>query len=71
MALGSAVLGAATLGVGLLVGGAIFGLTGGKLSEKADEAMSQAKKEQAEVARVVNYLDELVAQASGYREEME
>lgn len=71
MALGSAVLGAATLGVGLLVGGAIFGLTGGKLSEKADEAMSQAKKEQAEVAHIVNYLDELVAQASGYREALE
>lgn len=71
MALGSAVLGAATLGVGLLVGGAIFGLTGGKLSDKADEALSQAKKEQAEVARIVNYLDELVKQASSYHRVLE
>ena len=71
MALGSAVLGAATLGVGLLVGGAIFGVTGGKISEKADEAMDQAKKEQTEVARIVDYLDQLVKQASSYRETLD
>ena len=38
MALGSAVLGAATLGVGLLVGGVIFNATGSKLSDEADKA---------------------------------
>ena len=41
MALGSAVLGGATLGVGLLVGGVIFNITGSKLSDKADEAWSE------------------------------
>ena len=44
MALGTAVLGGATLGVGLLVGGVIFNVTGSKLSDKADEAYSQAKR---------------------------
>lgn len=71
MALGSAVLGAATLGVGLLVGGAIFGVTGGKISEKADEAMSQAKKEQREVTRIVDYLEQLMNQAYSYRKVLE
>lgn len=71
MALGSAVLGAATLGVGLLVGGAIFGVTGGKISEKADEAMSQAKKEQREVTRIVDYLEQLMRQAYSYRVALE
>ena len=41
MALGTAVLGGATLGVGLLVGGIIFNVTGSKLSDKADEAYVQ------------------------------
>ena len=44
MAAGAAALGAATLGVGLLVGGIIFSFTGGKLSDKADEAWAQMKK---------------------------
>lgn len=70
MALGSAVLGAATLGVGLLVGGAIFGLTGGKLSEKADEAYAQAKKERETVDRIVNYLCILTDQAYQYNESL-
>ena len=38
IALGTSILGAATLGVGLLVGGVIFSATGSKLSDKADEA---------------------------------
>lgn len=66
MALGSAVLGAATLGVGLLVGGAIFSVTGGKISEKADEAMAQAKKEKSTVDRIVDYLCRLTDQAYQY-----
>ncbi|MDO5537330.1 MAG: hypothetical protein Q4F72_07370 [Desulfovibrionaceae bacterium] len=44
VALGTALLGASTLGIGLLVGGAIFALSGSKLSEKADEAMKQARE---------------------------
>lgn len=41
IALGTTILGAATLGVGLLVGGVIFSCTGSKLSSKADKAWEQ------------------------------
>ena len=63
MALGSAVLGGATLGVGLLVGGMIFNVTGSKLSEKADEAYSQARKTEKCVDEIVGYLKELYESA--------
>lgn len=59
MALGTAVLGGATLGVGLLVGGIIFNVTGSKLSDKADEAYSQAEKTEREVGRIIAYFNEL------------
>ena len=67
MALGSAVLGAATLGVGLLVGGAIFNFTGGKLSDKADEAWSQMKKAEKQIDEICKYLNELKATSKQYR----
>ena len=44
IALGTTILGATTLGVGLLVGGVIFNVTGSKLSDKADEAWAQMKE---------------------------
>lgn len=59
MALGSMILGGATLGVGLLIGGVIFNATGSKLSDKADEAYSQAKRTEREVDKIVAYFDEL------------
>ena len=59
MALGAAVLGGATLGVGLLVGGVIFNVTGSKLSDKADEALEQAHETEKEVNSICKYLDEL------------
>ena len=59
MALGSAILGGATLGIGLLVGGVIFNVTGSKLSEQADEAYAQARKIEDDVNRIVAYFDEL------------
>ncbi|MFR0524100.1 hypothetical protein [Ligilactobacillus salivarius] len=59
MALGSAILGGATLGVGLLVGGIIFNVTGFKLSDQADEAYNQATRTEEEVDRIVKYLNEL------------
>ncbi len=59
MALGTAVLGGATLGVGLLVGGIIFNFTGSKMSDKADDAYRQAKKAQEDAERIINYLNEL------------
>lgn len=67
MALGSMVLGGATLGIGLLVGGMIFNMTGSKLSDKADEAYSQAKKTEKEVNKIVAYFDELSTAAEGFR----
>ena len=59
MALGTAILGASTLGVGLLVGGIIFNATGGKLSEKADEAWAQMKEAEEKINKICDYLTEL------------
>lgn len=59
MALGSAILGGATLGVGLLVGGVIFNITGTSLSNKADEAWAQMKKAEGEIDKICLYLEEL------------
>lgn len=59
IALGTTVLSAATLGVGLLVGGVIFSFTGSKLSDKADEALRQAKEAEAKINKINQYLIEL------------
>ena len=48
-ALGTAVLGGATAGVALLIGGVIFSLSGKKLSDKADEAWKQVEQEETEI----------------------
>lgn len=66
MALGSAVLGGATLGVGLLVGGVIFSITGKKLSDKADEAWAQMLQAEEEIDKICDYLVELDSVASQY-----
>lgn len=68
MALGTAVLGGATLGVGLLVGGVIFSVTGSKLSSKADEALVQAKRTEEEVAKICNYLWDLIKTSRSFRD---
>ena len=59
IALGTTILGATTLGVGLLVGGMIFNFAGGKLSDKADEAYSQMKTAEDTINKACNYLTEL------------
>ena len=66
MALGSTILGATTLGVGLLVGGVIFSVTGSKLSDKADEAHSQMKKAEETINNICAYLTELENTAIKY-----
>ena len=66
IAAGTAVLGAATLGVGLLVGGVIFNLTGKKLSDKADEAWAQMKKEESKINEICEYLIELRKTSNQY-----
>lgn len=67
MALGSAVLGGATLGVGLLIGGIIFNVTGSKLADKADEAYSQACKTDEQVNKISWYLRQLRVAAEKYQ----
>lgn len=67
MALGQVVLGAATAGVGLLVGGVVFSITGSKLSEKADEAYRQAQKTEKEVDKICDYLGKLNCYARRFR----
>ncbi len=59
MALGTAILGGATLGIGLLVGGIVFNVTGTKLSDKADEAYSQSVRTEKEINKIIRYFDEL------------
>ncbi len=59
MALGTTMLGAATLGVGLMVGGVIFNIVGSSLSNKADEAWQQAKQAEEQVEKIALYLDTL------------
>lgn len=66
IALGTTVLGAASLGVGLLVGGIIFNVTGGKLSGKADEAYAQMKKAEKNINEICNYLKALKNVAFDY-----
>lgn len=66
MALGAAVLGGATLGVGLLIGGLIFNAAGGKISDKADEAYSQMLRNEKRIDTVCAYLERLKKIASSY-----
>ena len=68
MALGTTILGASTLGVGLLGGGIIFNVTGGKLSEKADEAWEQMEEAERKINEICAYLGELCAASEKYYE---
>lgn len=67
MALGTAVLGGATLGAGLLVGGIIFGIVGARVSDKADEAYHQAERAEKRADEIVNYLTELAYAAEHFK----
>lgn len=66
IALGTTILGATTLGIGLLVGGAIFNITGGKMSDKADEAWNQMKKAESRINNICAYLSDLESIATQY-----
>lgn len=61
IALGTTILGASTLGVGLLVGGLIANYVGGSISDKADEAWNQMKKAEEAINKACPYLDHLAA----------
>ena len=71
MALGSAILGGATLGVGLLVGGVVFNVTGSKMSDQADEAYEQARRTEKEVNKIVAYFDELTNIARSFKKALD
>ncbi|MBQ6695989.1 MAG: hypothetical protein IJN16_04725 [Lachnospiraceae bacterium] len=66
IAAGTAVLGVTTLGVGLLIGGVVFNFTGGKLSNKADEAWSQMKKAEKQINIICAYLNNLTVTSNKY-----
>ena len=68
--LGTTILNAATLGVGLLVGGVIFSVTGSKLSDKAEEAYKQMKQAEQEINKACNYLMELKTTSINYKESL-
>jgi hypothetical protein len=59
IALGSAILGATTLGVGLLVGGIIFSLTGADVSKKANEAYNKMLENEKIIRKICLFLLEL------------
>lgn len=59
MALGATVLSSATLGIGLLVGGAVFAFAGSKMSDKAEEAWEQACKVEKQANNIKHRLDEI------------
>lgn len=67
IALGTTILGATTLGVGLLVGGVIFNITGSKLSDKADEAWNQMKKAEKTIDIACTRLNELKSLSIKYK----
>ena len=66
IALGTTVLGATTLGIGLLVGGVIFNFTGKKLSDKAEEAYEQMAAAEKSINEIGQYLGELETVAEKY-----
>ncbi|MEE1139373.1 MAG: hypothetical protein U0M02_12920 [Acutalibacteraceae bacterium] len=66
IALGTTILGASTLGVGLLIGGVIFSISGATLSNKADEAWAQMEKAEKTINTTCKYLDDLSRVATNY-----
>lgn len=70
IALGTTILGVSTLGIGLLVGGIIFNITGSSLSDKADEAWSQMKRAEKEINNICSYMINLSEVAVQYNKTM-
>ena len=66
MALGSALLSGATLGVGLLAAGIIFNFTGSKLEDKAAEVEKQVDKAEAQINKICDFLITLKSTATSY-----
>lgn len=66
MALGTMVLGGATLGVGLLIGGLIFSISGSHIKGKAEKALQQVIENERKGKQIVQYLKELKVIADRY-----
>ncbi len=67
MALGSIVLGGVAAGVGILIGGVIFGVTGKSLSSKAEEAVKQERNAERQIDRIITHLHKMGEYAIKYR----
>ncbi|MFI3256518.1 MAG: hypothetical protein R3Y52_03665 [Psittacicella sp.] len=61
---GTAVLGATTLGVGLLVGGVVMAMTSFKLSEKAEDAEKEMLRAEKEIDKICTHLKKLIIYAT-------
>lgn len=66
VALGTIVLGGTTLGIGLLIGGVIFSITGSTISKKADNAWRQMKENEEKINSICKYLEQLKNIASSF-----
>lgn len=66
MAAGTIVLSATTMGAGILVGGVLFAMASGALSQKAAEAELQMLAAEAEIDDVCNYLAKLSQASKDY-----
>jgi len=71
IALGMKVLGAATWGAGLLVGGIIFDIASTKLDDKASVAIEQIKVTEQKMHRVFSYLKDLRLTALSYKQSLQ
>ena len=70
IALGTTVLNATTLGVGLLVGGTIFNMVGRKLSDQADEAYAQMEQAESMINKICINLSEIAKVAVIYHQSL-
>lgn len=66
MALGATVLGGATLGVGLLVGGIIFNIAGNSIKNKAGDVWNQMIDNEKKINRVCSFLINLKRVADSF-----
>lgn len=70
MALGSAILGGTTLGVGLLVGGLILEARGSKISEQADKAWEEVWGAEKKINEICDFLDEIEEAVGGFHNQL-
>lgn len=68
IALGTTVLGVSSLGIAILIGGAIFGATGLKQNDKAEEIWLQMLENEREIIVISDYLISLQKEADSYND---